>query len=229
VIVQAGASEPGRQLAAETAELVFTSQPNIEAGRKFYADVKRRMAAVGRDPTYMKILPACLVVVGDTMDEARHKRALLDKFVHEDSGIASLSIALGVDASTFDLDGPLPDIPETNAGKTARERVIELAKRENLTVRELARRVGGHTGLSMIGTPASIADTMEEWLLTEGSDGFTIQFPYLPAGLDDFVDKVVPELQRRGIFRREYEGATLRENLGLRRPENRFFPGRAKD
>ena len=227
VIVQAGASEPGRQLAAETAELVFTSQPTIEAGRKFYADVKNRMRAVGRDTTYMKILPACLVVVGDTIDEARRKRALLDTFVHEDSGVASLSIALGVDASKFELDGPLPDIPETNASKTARERTIELAKRENLTVRQLAQRVGGHTGLSMIGTPASIADTMEEWLLTEGSDGFTIQFPYLPAGLDDFVDKVVPELQRRGIFRREYEGATLRENLGLPRPENRFFPGRA--
>ena len=227
VIVQAGASEPGRQLAAETAELVFTSQPTIEAGRKFYADVKNRMRAVGRDTTYMKILPACLVVVGDTIDEARRKRALLDTFVHEDSGVASLSIALGVDASKFELDGPLPDIPETNASKTARERTIELAKRENLTVRQLAQRVGGHTGLSMVGTPASIADTMEEWLLTEGSDGFTIQFPYLPAGLDDFVDKVVPELQRRGIFRREYEGATLRENLGLPRPENRFFPGRA--
>ncbi len=227
VIVQAGASEPGRQLAAETAELVFTSQPTIEAGRKFYADVKNRMRAVGRDTTYIKILPACLVVVGDTIDEARRKRALLDTFVHEDSGVASLSIALGVDASKFELDGPLPDIPETNASKTARERTIELAKRENLTVRQLAQRVGGHTGLSMVGTPASIADTMEEWLLTEGSDGFTIQFPYLPAGLDDFVDKVVPELQRRGIFRREYEGATLRENLGLPRPENRFFPGRA--
>jgi alkanesulfonate monooxygenase len=148
---------------------------------------------------------------------------LLDTFVHEDSGIASLSIALGTDASNFDLDGPLPDIPETNAGKTSRERTIEMAKRENLTVRQLAQRVGGHTGLSMVGTPKSIADTMEEWLDTEGSDGFTIQFPYLPAGLYDFVDQVVPELQRRGIFRTEYEGATLRENLGLPRPKNRFF------
>jgi FMN-dependent oxidoreductase (nitrilotriacetate monooxygenase family) len=223
VIVQAGASDPGRQLAAETAEIVFTSQPNIDAGRRFYADVKARMAAIGRDPTYMKILPACLVVVGETVEEARKKRALLDTFVHEDSGIASLSIALGTDASNFDLDGPLPDIPETNAGKTSRERTIEMAKRENLTVRQLAQRVGGHTGLSMVGTPKSIADTMEEWLDTEGSDGFTIQFPYLPAGLYDFVDQVVPELQRRGIFRTEYEGATLRENLGLPRPKNRFF------
>lgn len=223
VIVQAGASDPGRQLAAETAELVFTSQPNLEAGKRFYADVKGRMRAIGRDPAHLKILPACLVVVGETMEEARRKRALLDTFVHEDSGVASLSIALGCDASGFDLDGPLPEIPETNAGKTSRERAIDLARRENLTVRELARRIGGHTGLSMVGTPEFIADTMQAWLDGEGSDGFTIQFPYLPAGLYDFVDKVVPELQRRGVFRREYEGATLRENLGLPRPENRFF------
>ena len=223
VIVQAGASDPGRQLAAETAELVFTSQPNLETARKFYADVKGRMTRVGRDPTFMKILPACLVVVGDTIEEAMRKRALLDTLVHEDSGLASLSIALGCDASGFDLDGPLPEIPESNAGKTSRERAIDLARRENLTVRELAQRIGGHTGLAMIGTPKSIADTMEEWLLTEGSDGFTIQFPYLPGGLYDFVDLVVPDLQRRGIFRTVYEGRTLRENLGLPRPVNRFF------
>jgi FMN-dependent oxidoreductase (nitrilotriacetate monooxygenase family) len=223
VIVQAGASEPGKQLAAETAELVFTAQSNLEAGRKFYADVKERMRKIGRDPAHMKILPACLVVVGDTVEEAKRKRALLDSFVHEDSGIASLSIALGHDASQFDLDAPLPDIPESNASKSGRERTLELARRENLTVHQLAQRVGGYTGLSIIGTPASIADTMQEWLETEGSDGFTIMFPYLPEGLYDFVDKVVPALQRRGIFRKEYAGATLRENLGLPRPGNRFF------
>ena len=228
VIVQAGASEAGRQLAAETAELVFTSQPTIEAGRKFYADVKRRMALIGRDPSRLKVLPACLVVVGDTLDEAHRKRALLDTFVHEDSGIASLSISLGCDASKFDLDGPLPEIPETNAGKSSREKTIEIAHREGLTVRQLAQRIGGHMGLSMVGTPVSIADTMQEWLETEASDGFTIQFPYLPAGLFDFVDQVVPELQRRGLFRREYEGVTLRENLGLPRPENRFLAAKAK-
>jgi alkanesulfonate monooxygenase SsuD/methylene tetrahydromethanopterin reductase-like flavin-dependent oxidoreductase (luciferase family) len=186
------------------------------------------MALIGRDPRGLKVLPACLVVVGQTIDEARRKRALLDTFVHEDSGIASLSISLGCDASQFDLDGPLPDIPETNAGKSSREKTIELARREGLTVRQLAQRIGGHMGLSMVGTPASIAETMQDWLETEASDGFTIQFPYLPEGLFDFVDQVVPELQRRGLFRREYEGSTLRENLGLPRPENRFFGSRAK-
>jgi alkanesulfonate monooxygenase len=227
VIVQAGASDSGRQLAAETAEAVFTAQPNLEIGRQFYADVKGRMAKLGRDPEHMKIQPACFVVVGDTVEEAREKRAKLDSLVHYANAIGSLSIALGHDASKFDPDGPLPDIPESNASKSGRERAIGLAKRENLTVRQLAQRMGGFSGLAMVGTPKTIADEMEEWLATEGSDGFTIQFPYLPGGLDDFCEKVVPELQRRGIYRRDYEGTTLREHLGLPRPENRFFVGGA--
>jgi alkanesulfonate monooxygenase len=224
VIVQAGASEPGKQLAAETAELVFCAHGHIEGGRAFYADVKGRMDAIGRDRESLKILPGAFVVVGDSVEEARAKRAHLDSLVHYESAIASLSIALGTDASLFDPDAPLPEIPETNASKSGRERTIALAKRENLTVRHLAQRLGGYGGLSFVGTPATIADAMQEWLETEASDGFNIMFPYLPGGLDDFVDKVVPELQRRGLFRTEYEGATLRENLGLRRPENRLFP-----
>src|SRR5579864_9395059 len=223
VIVQAGASEAGRQIAAETAEVVFTAQPRLTDGQRFYADVKGRMEKLGRSREHMKILPACFVVVGETPDEAREKRALLDRLVHYESGVASLSIALGHDASGFDPDGPLPEIPESNASRSGRQRAIDLAKRENLTVRQLAQRLGGYSGLAMVGTPASIADEMEEWLETGGSDGFIIMFPYLPGGLDDFVNQVIPELQRRNLFRREYEGATLRENLGLPRPTNRFF------
>ena len=157
------------------------------------------------------------------MQEARGKRARLDSLVYYESTIASLSISLGLDASRFDPDGPLPDIPESNASRSGRANVIALAQREMLTVRQLAQRLSGYAGLAMVGTPTSIADEMEEWLVTEGSDGFNVMFPYLPEGLDDFVDKVIPELQRRGIFRRRYEGATLRENLGLSRPSNRFF------
>src|SRR5262245_23121889 len=221
--VQGWPSDAGRQLAAETAEAVFTAQASLKIGREFYADVKGRAEKAGRSRDHIKILPGCMVVVGDTVEEARAKRAKLDSLVHYANAIGSLSIALGHDASKFDPDGPLPEIPESNASKSGRQRAIDLAKRENLTVRQLAQRLGGHSGLSMIGTPKTIADEMEEWLMTEGSDGFTVQFPYLPGGLDDFVDKVVPELQRRGIFRREYEGRTLRENLGLPRPKNRFF------
>jgi len=224
VVVQAGASDAGRQLAAETAEVIFAAQTNLADGQKFYADVKGRMDALGRPREHLKILPGAFVVVGETLAEAREKRALLDSLVHYDSGIASLSIALGHDASSFDPDGPLPEIPESNASKSSRERVLALAARENLTVRQLAGRLGGYSGLAMVGTPAMIADQMEEWLLQAGCDGFNVMFPYLPGGLDNFVDQVVPELQRRGLFRREYEGRTLRENLGLPRPENLFFP-----
>jgi alkanesulfonate monooxygenase len=223
VIVQAGASEAGRQIAAETAEAVFSGGGSLEDGRGFYADVKGRMDKIGRNRDHMKILPGAFVVVGETVEEAKAKRAHLDSLVHYDSAIASLSIALGTDASKFDPDGPLPEIPESNASKSGRERAIALAQRDGLTVRQLAQRLGGFAGLAFVGTPKTIADQMEEWLMTEASDGFNIMFPFLPAGLDDFVDKVIPELQRRGLFRREYEGRTLRENLGLPRPENQFF------
>ncbi|WP_409976474.1 LLM class flavin-dependent oxidoreductase [Variovorax sp. CY25R-8] len=224
VIVQAGASEAGRQLAAETAELIFAAPGTLANARAFYADIKSRMRKLGRDPEHLKILPGAFTIVADTVDEAKAIRAKLDSLVHYDSAIASLSIALGHDASSFDPDGPLPEVPPTNASQSGRERVIELARRENLTVRQLAQRLGGYGGLAFVGTARTIADEMQEWLESEGSDGFNVMFPWLPGGLDAFVDRVVPELQRRGIFRQEYEGRTLRENLGLPRPANRFFP-----
>jgi alkanesulfonate monooxygenase len=224
VIVQAGASDAGRQIAAETAEMVFAAGGPIAEAQAFYADVKGRAAAIGRNPDHIKILPGALVVVGATLEEARAKRALLDSLVHYESAIGALSIALGVDARAFDPDGPLPEIPETEASKSGRERAINLARRENLTVRQLAQRLGGYGGAAMVGTPASIADEMAEWLERRACDGFNVMFPYVPGGLVDFVEQVVPELQRRGLFRREYEGTTLREHLGLPRPANRFFP-----
>ena len=222
VIIQAGASEAGRQLAAETAEVVFAASTDLAAGKAFYADVKDRMVKAGRDPDAMKILPGAFVVVGDTVEEAVAKRAKLDSLVHYDSGIGSLNSMLGFDVSGYDPDGPLPEIPHTNASQSARDRVVQAAQR-GLTIRQLAQRVGSYGGLAFVGTPQTIADEMQRWLDEEGSDGFNIMFPYLPEGLDDFVDKVVPELQRRGLFRTEYEGETLRENLGLARPANQFF------
>ena len=225
------ASDAGRQIAAETAEMVFAAGGPIAQAQAFYADVKSRAAAIGRDPEGIKILPGCLVVVGDTVAEARAKRAHLDSLVHYESAIGALSIALGVDARAFDPDGLLPEIPETEASKSGRERAIGLARREGLTVRQLAQRLGGYAGAAMVGTPASIADEMQAWLEGRACDGFNIMFPYVPGGLDDFVDRVVPELQARGLFRREYAGTTLRDHLGLERPANRYFtnPRRATE
>ena len=223
VIVQAGASEAGRQLAAETAEMVFASSRTLEDGKAFSADLDARMAAIGRDPSSLKVLPAALVIVGETAAEARAKKATLDGLVHPDSGLPNLAMRLGVDVSRFDLDGPLPELPETNQGKGSQAALVALAKRDGLTVRQLAQLVGGYGGLEMVGTASEIADTMQAWIEADASDGFNVMFHTVPSGLDEFVDNVVPELQRRGLFRSTYEGTTLRDHLGLQRPANQFF------
>ncbi len=225
VIVQAGASDAGRELAAETAEVIFASSRTMEDGQKFYADVKARMVAFGRDPNTLKVLPGALVIAGRSTEEAWAKKALLDSLVHPESGIPNLSIRLGVDVSGFDLDAPLPELPKTNQGQGGQAALVALAKRDNMTVRQLAQMVGGYGGLQMVGTASEIADTMQAWLEGDACDGFNVMFHTVPDGLDDFVDLVVPELQRRGLYRREYEGTTLRDHLGLQRPVNRFFAG----
>ena len=223
VIVQAGASDSGRQLAAEVAEMIFAAGGPIADARAYYADIKSRAAKAGRDPALIKILPGALVTVAESDDAAREKRALLDSLVHPDSGMAALSIALGTDARAFNLDAPLPDIPETNQSQSGRQRVLERARRENLTVRQLAVALGGYGGLPFTGSAKTIADEMQHWLESDACDGFNIMFPTIPGGVEDFVRWVVPELQRRGIFRKEYAGTTLREHLGLPRPNNQFF------
>lgn len=224
LIVQAGASEAGRQLAAETAEMVFGAMSQLPAAQQYYADLKTRMKALGRDPEHMKILPGCFVITGDTLSEAKAKKTRLDSLVDPASGMASLSVQLGCDASKFDLDKVLPEIPESNASHTSRQKLIDLSKNDGMTVRQLAQMIGGSFGvLEMIGTPEMIADQMEEWLMSKACDGFNIMFPFLPTGMDDFVDQVVPELQRRNLYRTAYESNTLRGNLGIPRPENRFF------
>ena len=223
VIVQAGASKAGRQLAAETAELVFGSANNLDDAKTYYADVKGRMRKYGRTDASLKILPGAFVIVGDSISEAKAKKARLDSLVHPDSGIATLSVLLGTDVSNLDLDGPLPAIAESNASRSGRQKLINMATRDDLTIGQLAQYVGGSfSTLEIVGTALTIADKMEEWFESWGCDGFNIMFPYLPQGLDDFVDKVIPELQRRRLFRTEYEGGTLRENLGLQRPTDKF-------
>ncbi|KAL6702865.1 hypothetical protein ACN47E_000892 [Coniothyrium glycines] len=226
VIVQAGQSEPGRQLAAETAEVVFCAPRDIEAAQSLYADIKSRAKVARRNPDHVKILPAAMVIVADSAEEAQQKRLHLDSLVHYDSAISSLSIALGTDVSGYDPDGSLPpesELPETNASHTSRAGVHRLAELEGLTIRQLAGRYGGYAGQAFVGTATTIADEMETWLKSEAADGFTITFPFVPEGLQAVTQKLVPELQRRGLFRRDYNGTTLREHLGLPRPENRFF------
>ncbi|HBR48002.1 MAG TPA: LLM class flavin-dependent oxidoreductase, partial [Afipia sp.] len=164
VIVQAGASEPGKQLAAETAEAVFTGGGTLAQAQALYEDIKSRMDTLGRDRDHLKILPGAFVVVGDTLEEAQKKRDLLDSLVHYDSAIAGLSVILGTDASKFDPEGPLPPIPDTNASKSGRDRLVEYAATNNVTVRQLAQRVGGYGGLSFVGEPATHADQMGEWM-----------------------------------------------------------------
>lgn len=224
VIVQAGASEAGRQFAAETAEVIFGSSRTIEEARSFHRDVKTRVTAAGRSADHCRIMPGAMVVVGRTRDEALEKKALLDTLVHPESGLPNLSIRLGVDASGFDLDAPLPEIPASNQSQSQRDTLVALARRDNLTVRQLARMMGGFGGLEIIGTAGEVADTMQAWLETGAADGFNIMFPTVPQGLDDFVTLVIPELRRRGLVREAYQGTTLREHFGLPRPDNRFFP-----
>ncbi|KAK6419327.1 hypothetical protein LTR95_017073, partial [Oleoguttula sp. CCFEE 5521] len=207
-----------------TAEAVFCSPRDINAAKELYADIKGRTKAAGRNPEHLKILPAAMFIIGDSKEDAQAKRLKLDSLVHYDSAIASLSIMLGTDASGFDPDAPLPtDLPPTNASITARQGAEKLAAAENLTVRQLAQRFGGYSGLAFVGEPGAIAEEMKTWLDEQACDGFTVVFPYLPQGLDDVTQRLVPELQSLGIFRKGYEGKTLREHLGLPRPGNRFF------
>ncbi|MFN8981677.1 MAG: LLM class flavin-dependent oxidoreductase, partial [Alphaproteobacteria bacterium] len=177
VIVQAGASDSGRQLAAEVAEMIFAAGGPMADARAYFADIKSRAARAGRDPALIKILPGALVTVAESDEEAREKRALLDSLVHPDSGMGALSIALGVDARGFDLDAPLPEIPETNQSQRGRQRVLERARRDKLTVRQLAVALGGYGGLSFTGSAQTIAEEMQHWLETEACDGFNIMFP----------------------------------------------------
>ncbi|ARV62661.1 nitrilotriacetate monooxygenase [Nostocales cyanobacterium HT-58-2] len=224
VIIQAGSSEDGKNLAAQTAEVIFTAQQTLEEAQAFYADVKGRLAQYGRSSEHLKIMPGIFPVIGKTEQEAKDKYDQLQELIDPQVGLGLLAGMIGgFDLSGYPLDGPLPDLPETNGGKSRQKLLTELAHRENLTIRQLYLAIAGARGHRTIwGTPQQIADQLEEWFVNGGADGFNIMPPYLPGGLDDFVDLVIPELQRRDLFRTEYEGQTLRENLGLPRPANKF-------
>lgn len=220
VLVQAGASEDGMELAAETAEVVFAAQSRLEDGQDYYASVKGRMAKYRRKPEHLKILPGLAVTVGGTEEEAKKKYAYMQDLIHPDVGLGLLSRRIGFDLTGYPLDGPLPELPKNDVVASRADAVAEMAKREKLTIRQLYQRFAGARGhLEVIGTPEQIADTMQKWVEQGAADGFNVILPYFPGGLNDFVDGVIPELQRRGLFRTEYESSTLRGNLGLPIPE----------
>lgn len=220
VLVQAGSSEAGKDLAARTADIVFTAQRRLEDAQSFYADLKGRLSTYGREPDDVKIMPGVFPVVGRSEAEAQEKFERLQSLIHPAVGLALLSNYIGgIDLSGYPLDGPLPELPETNASKSRQELLVNLARRENLSIRQLYLRVAGARGhWQLVGTAEQIADELEERFRKGGADGFNIMPPTVPGGLEDFIDLVIPELRRRGLFRSEYEGRTLRENLGLKFP-----------
>ncbi|WP_046113957.1 LLM class flavin-dependent oxidoreductase [Aquincola tertiaricarbonis] len=225
VIVQAGSSEDGKELAAATAEAIFTAWTSLAEAQAFYADVKGRMAKYGRRPEQLLVLPGISPVIGRTEEEAREKWAELQALIHPAVGLNTLQpFWPNDDLARWDLDAPPPYYPEPPKGVNSRAHVvIELARRERFTVRQLYEYLAGARGhWVVVGTPVQIVDQMQQWFENGAADGFNVMPPVLPQSLDEFVDLVVPELQRRGLFRTAYEGRTLRENLGLQRPASRY-------
>ncbi|MGW2028580.1 MULTISPECIES: LLM class flavin-dependent oxidoreductase [Streptomyces] len=229
LLVQAGSSEDGRAFAARYAEAVFTAQQTLAGAQDFYADLKSRAARAGRDPAHLKVLPGIVPVLGSTEAEARAAERLLEDHIVYEHGVDRLENLLRLPAGTLELDGPLPgDLPPESAIEGAKSRytlVVELARRDRLTVRQLIGRLGGGRGhLTFAGTPEQVADRIETWFTRGAADGFNIMPAVLPSGLDAFVEHVVPRLRARGLFRTEYgPRQTLRERYGLPRPANQYL------
>lgn len=224
VVVQAGASEPGRELAARTAEAIFTANQTLGDGQEFYSDIKGRLARFGRRREDLVIMPGIFPVLGGTEKEAKDNYEFIQSLIHPTIAWSILKqYYAGVDLSGYSLDDKAPPLPtSTELNKSRLKLVSDLAAR-GLTLRELYLSLATARGhRTVVGTPEQIADAIGEWFLGGAADGFNIMPPVLPRALTDFVDQVVPILQRRGWYRTAYEGRTLRENLGLARPANRF-------
>jgi FMN-dependent oxidoreductase (nitrilotriacetate monooxygenase family) len=221
IIVQAGASDQGREIAAATADVVYAIHSTFDGARAYYADVKGRMAKYGREPDDMKIMPAIRPVVGRSEAEARAKFDQLQELLDPLVGLARLHSTFG-DLSGYDLDGPVPlDALGPREMRGGSEQLLARLRQEKLTIRQLYKQVAGMGGFCVIGTAAQVVDEMQAWFENGACDGFNITPTHLPGGCEDFVNMVTPELQRRGLFRTEYEGRTLRENLGLKPAVNR--------
>ncbi|MFE9681686.1 LLM class flavin-dependent oxidoreductase [Streptomyces sp. NPDC006285] len=226
LLVQAGSSKDGKAFAARYAEAVFTAQQTLGDARDFYAGLKALTAAAGRDPDHIKVLPGIVPVIGSTEAEARANEQVLEDHIVYAHGVDRLESLLQLPPGTLELDGPLPaDLPPESSIEGARSRytlVVELARRDRLTVRQLIGRLGGGRGhLTFSGTPEQVADAIEEWFTLGAADGFNIMPAVLPSGLDTFADHVVPILRSRGLLREEYgPRQTLRARYGLPRPAN---------
>lgn len=219
VVVQAGSSETGRELAAATADVVFTAQPALADAQAFYRDMKGRLERHGRAPDSLRITPGIFAIVGTSEGEAQDKFGQLQSLIEPRAGLALLGRMIGnFDLSGYPLDGPLPELPVTQDGQRSRQQLLTaIAQGENLSIRQLYERIAGGRGhFTVIGTAGQVADQLQEWFEGGAADGFNLMPPTLPGGLDDVLQHVVPELQRRGLFRTRYEGTTLRSHLGLR-------------
>jgi len=224
VIVQAGSSEAGREMAARDAEVVFTAQFDIASAKAFYADVKGRMPAFGRGAAALKIMPGMMPIVGRTEAEARAKFQRLADLLDPEVALSYVSRFTDTDLSGLGLDDPLPELKDIDGHTSRKNLIVENARRNGLTIRQLYEWFGVSRGhFCVVGTGEMVVDQLEEWFRTGAADGFNLMFANLPGGLDDFIAHVLPELQRRGLYRTAYEGATLRENLGLARPQDAFL------
>jgi FMN-dependent oxidoreductase (nitrilotriacetate monooxygenase family) len=231
ILVQAGASGTGRDVAARLAEIVFTAQTTIDQAREFYSDVHARLPRFGRTPDEVRVMPGFYPVVAPTASEAQEKFEYLQSLIQVPVGIAVLEHTIGVhDLDKLPLDGPVPEMPDTNGPLSRQRLLLDQAKRDKLTFWQLCLANAGPRGhVLSIGTPSQVADEMEHWFKDGAADGFNVMPAYLPGSLKDFVEGVIPELQRRGLFRTEYEATTLRGNLGLPKPVNRHHRTRPAD
>ncbi len=222
VILQAGSSEPGQTLAARTADVVFAVVQDLEEAKAAYAALKDRLPRHGRAPEELAVLPGVMPILGGTQAEAKRKLDLLQSFVTPTNAIKMLSTRLGQDMTRYPLDAPVPDLPLPDTSHGFAVTMLAKARRENMTLRDLYNLTGAARGHWVLcGTPETVADTLEQWFRERAADGFNILPAYFPEAFDDFVDQVVPLLQRRGLFRSDYAGTTLRDHLGLGRPARR--------
>ncbi|HEY4078822.1 MAG TPA: LLM class flavin-dependent oxidoreductase [Rhizomicrobium sp.] len=227
VYVQAGSSEDGRSFAAQYAEAIFTAHQTLKSAQDFYTDIKRRATSLGRDPSQIKILPGISPFIGATEAEALRLKEEFDDLTQTPYSLDLLKRLLGQDFSGYDLDGPFPreklQLTGDRAAASRSNLVLDLIDRENLTIRQVMHRLAAARGHWIVaGTPDKIADAIQHWFENDAADGFNIMPPWLPGGFEDFADHVLPILKARGLFRADYEGATLRQHYGLERPESQY-------